>query len=76
MGPVISFFARKDVLKHIALAHITQFDSKRAGTAALERDFGIKIPLTSVCRMMDNLDDKAIDFIQGVALARSLPGAE
>ena len=56
-------------MKHITLARIAQPDSKRAGVAALERDFGIKIPLTSVYRMMDNLDDKAIDFIQGVALS-------
>ena len=68
-GQSSRFFARKEILKHITLARIAQPDSKRAGIAALERDFGIKIPLTSVYRMMDNLDDKAIDFIQGVALS-------
>ena len=68
-GQSSRFFARKEILKHITLARIAQPDSKRAGVAALERDFGIKIPLTSVYRMMDNLDDKAIDFIQGVALS-------
>ena len=42
MGPVIPLFARKEILKHITLARIAQPDSKRAGVAAFERDFGIK----------------------------------
>ena len=50
-----------DTFKNIVLARIAQPDSKLATVNLLERDFGVKLDLSKVYRMMDRLDDKAIE---------------
>ncbi|HFU77067.1 MAG TPA: IS1634 family transposase [Epsilonproteobacteria bacterium] len=50
-----------DTFKNIVLARIAQPDSKSATVNLLERDFGVKLDLSKVYRMMDKLDDKAIE---------------
>ena len=49
------------VFKDILLARIAKPDSKRGSVAMLEDNFGISIDLDKVYRMMDKLDDKAIE---------------
>jgi len=48
------------VFKDILMARIAKPDSKRGSVASLEDNFGIGINLDKVYRMMDKLDDKAI----------------
>ena len=47
--------------KDILMARIAKPDSKRGSVAMLEDNFGISIDLDKVYRMMDKLDDKAIE---------------
>lgn len=53
-----------EILKDICIARISNPQSKRESIRHLEEDFGIRIDLDKVYRMMDKLDDKAIDEIQ------------
>ena len=57
-----------DIFRHIVLARIANLDSKRATAAMLETDFGVNLPLEKVYRMMDKLDETAIDRIRQCAL--------
>ena len=50
-----------DVFKNIVLARIANPASKRASVLKLEEDFGVTIDLDRVYRMMDKLDDPAIE---------------
>lgn len=52
------------IIKHLVMARIANPASKRGSVIELERDFGIKLNLTSVYRSMDYLDEKQITFIQ------------
>jgi transposase len=49
------------VLKEIVLARIANPDSKRGSVINLQENFGRDIDLNKVYRMMDKLDNKAID---------------
>ncbi|MBN1298186.1 MAG: IS1634 family transposase [Actinobacteria bacterium] len=53
-----------NIFKDIVLARIANPASKRASVDMLEEDFGISIDLDSAYRMMDKLDDKAVDKLQ------------
>jgi len=68
-GTSARYQSRRDILQHITLARIAQPESKRASVALLERDFGVHLNLTSVYRMMDSLDEKAISHIQDLAFS-------
>lgn len=52
------------LMRDVVLARIGKPQSKRASVRALEDDFGITHNLTSVYRMMDYLDDQAIDKLK------------
>jgi len=58
---------RRDMLKNITLARIAQPTSKRESVMCLERDFGVTLNLDSVYRMMDHLDEAAIEQVQKLA---------
>ncbi len=49
------------VFKDIIMARIAKPDSKRGSVIMLEDNFGVSIDLDKVYRMMDKLDDKAIE---------------
>ena len=55
------------LLKHITMARIAQPESKRASVAAFTRDFGVRLPLNSVYRMLDKIDDATIKKLQDCA---------
>lgn len=50
-----------ETFKNIVLARIAQPDSKSASVDILANNFGVKIDLSKIYRMMDKLDDSAID---------------
>jgi hypothetical protein len=56
-----------NVFKQIVMARIANPDSKRASVKNLEEQFGITLNLDKVYRMMDKLDDRAIDKLNGIA---------
>ena len=55
------------ILKHIVLARIAKPQSKRATCSTLAQDYGVEIPLEKIYRMMDALDQEAIDRLQKLA---------
>lgn len=54
------------IFKDIVLARIANPKSKRATVDMLEEDFGVTIPLHKVYRMMDKLDDTAIERLKDI----------
>ena len=56
-----------NILKQIVMARIANPDSKRASVKGLEEQFGITIKLDQVYRMMDKLDDTAIEKLNDIA---------
>jgi transposase len=50
-----------ETFKNIVLARIAKPDSKSASVEILAENFGVKIDLSKIYRMMDKLDDKTID---------------
>lgn len=54
------------VMKDLVMARLSQPCSKRASVELLERDFGIKIALEKVYRMMDTLTDERIKKLQRI----------
>lgn len=65
------------ILRDLVLARMANPQSKHASVRMLEEDFGVSIPLHRVYRMMDGLNDAAIERIQAVAAAATgalLPG--
>ena len=50
-----------ETFKNIVLARIAQPDSKSASVDILANNFGVKIDLSKIYRMMDKLDDTVID---------------
>jgi len=56
--------AARKILYHITMARLANPVSKRASVAMLNQDFGIQLNVNNVYRMMDKIDDKAIDKIQ------------
>ena len=57
---------------HIVLARIANPTSKRASVDTLEEDFGVTIDLDKVYRMMDKLDDDAIDRLKAITYENTL----
>lgn len=55
------------MLKDIVLARIANPKSKRSSVLMLEEDFGIRLNLEQVYRMMDLLDEKAIEKLNNLA---------
>lgn len=60
------------IFKDIVLARIANPVSKRASVDMLEEDFGITIDLDKVYRMMDRLDDQAIDRLKKITYQNTL----
>ncbi|WP_139822871.1 hypothetical protein [Massilibacteroides vaginae] len=56
--------ASRSVMKDIVMARLSQPCSKRTSVEMQERDYGIKIPLEKVYRMMDVLTDARIKQLQ------------
>ena len=53
--------------KNIVLARIAQPDSKSATVDMLSNNFGVSLDLSAVYRMMDKIDDKAIEKLNTLA---------
>lgn len=58
----------RGVFKDLVLARIANPDSKRASVRVLEQDFGLCHSIDSVYRLMDKLDEPAIERLQHLAL--------
>lgn len=58
----------RGVFKDLVLARIANPDSKRASVRVLEQDFGLCHSVDSVYRLMDKLDESAIERLQRLAL--------
>jgi hypothetical protein len=54
------------VIKDIVMARLAKPCSKRSSAELLERDFGIKIPLEKIYRMMDSLNETKIKRMQDI----------
>ena len=50
----------RNALKEIVLARVANPDSKRGSVINLEENFGVKLDLKAVYKMMDKIDDKQI----------------
>jgi len=61
-----------EVFKNIVLARIANPASKRASVLKLEEDFGLTIDLDKVYRMMDKLDDFAIERLKKITYENTL----
>jgi len=65
--PVSRYRSSHWVLFHTVMARIANPQSKRESCRFLEEDFGIRISLEKIYRMMDRLDSKRIDQIKRLA---------
>ncbi len=54
------------VMKDIVMARLASPCSKRSSCELLERDFGIKISLEKIYRMMDTLNERKINCLQDI----------
>jgi len=59
--------AMGDILQHIVMARLAAPTSKRGAVAMLEKDFGVTMNLQQVYRMMDCIDEQAMERIQHCA---------
>ncbi len=57
----------RETLRHIATARIANPESKRGTARRLESDLGVSIPVQRIYRMMDRLDEKAIESMKDLA---------
>ena len=57
-----------DILRNVVMARIANPDSKKATAEQLATKFNVKVPLKKIYRMMDELNDQAIDNIQKLSL--------
>jgi len=64
--------AMVDAYKHIVLARIANPQSKMASVDMLEENFGVSLDLHRVYRMMDNLDDAAIERLTEITYQNTL----
>jgi hypothetical protein len=60
------------LFKELVLARIANPASKTASRDMLEEDFGISLPLDKIYRMMDRLDDKAIQRLKEITYHNTL----
>jgi transposase len=51
-------------IKHLVMARIANPASKRKSVIDLERDFGVKLDLSAVYRMLDYVDEQSLELIQ------------
>ena len=74
--PAWRYRASHKALFHTVMARLANPDSKRAGVRALESDFGVRLSLPRVYRMMDLLDEDCIERLNTLAgeQARALLG--
>lgn len=56
-----------NVFKQIVMARIANPDSKRASVKGLEEQFGVSLNLDQVYRMMDKINDNAIENLNEIA---------
>lgn len=61
-----------EILRHMVMTRIANPQSKRASVEELEEDFGITISLDKVYKMMDKLDDKAIEKVNELTYQNTL----
>ena len=61
------YHKRRKLLEHIVMARIAQPASKRASVELLERDFGIRLNLCSIYKMVDAMDKPTIERLQCLA---------
>ena len=57
----------RETLRHIATARIANPESKLGTARRLESDLGVSIPVQRIYRMMDRLDEKAIESMKDLA---------
>lgn len=55
-----------NILKEVVLARIADPQSKRASADMLEKKFGVSLKLDEVYKMMDKIDDKAIERLNRI----------
>ena len=65
--PVSRYHSSHWVLFHTVMARIANPQSKRESSRFLEEDFGVRISLEKIYRMMDRLDSKRLDKIKRLA---------
>ena len=72
--PVSRYRASSEALFQCVMARIANPKSKRASVRLLEEDFGVRLPLEKVYRMMDQLDMSRVERLQKLsgAAAESL----
>jgi len=61
-----------DTFKNVVLARIANPDSKKSSVHNLEENFGITLSLDYVYKMMDKLDDEAIEKLNNLAYKTTL----
>ncbi|HDQ88708.1 MAG TPA: IS1634 family transposase [candidate division WWE3 bacterium] len=64
--------ATANIFKNIVLARVANPVSKMATVDMLEEDFGVTLDLDRVYRMMDGLDDDAIERLKNITYQNSL----
>lgn len=64
--------AMVDAYKHIVMARIANPQSKMASVDMLEENFGVSLDLHRVYRMMDNIDDAAIERLTEITYRNTL----
>lgn len=64
--------ARVNIFKDIVLSRIANPQSKMASVDMLEEDFGITLNLNSVYKMMDKIDDRAIEKLNEISYRNTL----
>jgi len=64
--------AAVDIFKNIVLARVANPVSKRSTVDMLEEDFGVTLDLDRVYRMMDNLDEPAIEKLKNISYQNTL----
>ncbi|NQT66196.1 MAG: IS1634 family transposase [Actinobacteria bacterium] len=64
--------ATVDIFKNIVLARVTNPVSKMATVDLLEEDFGVTLDLDRVYRMMDDLDEPAIERLKKITYQNTL----
>ena len=57
----------RETLRHIVTARIANPESKLGTARRLESDLGVSIPVQRIYRMMDRLDEKAIESMKDLA---------
>jgi transposase len=62
----------REIFKEMVLARLASAKSKLASVDMLQRDFGIRLNVESVYRMMDNIDDRLIEKLKDTVYNQTL----